>query len=79
MEKQSKSKLLNVVKMSPFKSNVASYFTTDQVETEDECTQHSTRLSSVVQSCGYKLCDVAGDGNCCFTAIAFSLLILNKP
>ena len=50
--------------MAPFMSTVASYFITDQVETEDECAQHTSRLSNVAQSCGYKLCDVAGDGNC---------------
>lgn len=55
-------------------SNVALYFTADQAETEDEYTQHRTRLCSIVQSCGYKLCDIAGDGNCCFTAIVFTLL-----
>ncbi len=35
---------------------------------------NTTRLSSVTQSCGYKLRDVAPDGNCCFAAVAFSLL-----
>ena len=74
IEKNTKSKLYNVLKMVPFMSAVASHFSTDQVDVDNESTQHKARLLTIVQSCGYKLCDVAADGNCCFSAVAFSLL-----
>ncbi len=54
-------------------SAVASSFTTDIVQLTSEYEQHNTRLINLVETCGYKLCDIEGDGNC-FSAIAFSPL-----
>ena len=62
-----------MVQMAPFMSAVASNFETDQDKHNWE--DHKRRLQSVVHSCGYKLCDVSLDGNCCFAAVAFSLLM----
>lgn len=62
-----------MVKMAPFMScNITSIFSIDQDPDKD---QHQQRLQSIVQSCGYRICSIAPDGNCCFAAVAFGLLM----
>jgi hypothetical protein len=63
-----------MVQMAPFMSAVVSNFYTDQLQEKDNWEDHKRRLQCVVNSCGYKLCDVSPDGNCCFTAFSFGLL-----
>lgn len=44
-----------------------------QLETDHEVEQHEARLNSVVQSWGFAIQPVSGDGNCLFTAVSLSL------
>ena len=62
------SPLLNP-KMLPFMSSVSCLFLT--VDSDNE--QHQQRLNNVVQSWGFQIKHIAGDGNCCFAALAFTL------
>ena len=62
--------------MMPFMSQVPSlYF---HRLTSTECTEHKThtdRLSDILEACNMRKHVIEGDGNCCFTAVAFRLVI----
>ena len=65
------SPLLNQ-KMIPFMSSVTCLFEpVDSPVSEHE--QHQNRLTDIVESWGFQLHPVPGDGNCCFYALAFSI------
>ncbi len=57
--------------MIPFMSSVSCLYDTVSVGEQEE---HEQRLSRVIQSWGFTLHNIRGDGNCCFSAIASTLL-----
>lgn len=58
--------------MIPFMSSVSCLFeTVDSGVSEYE--QHQKRLTEIVDSWGFQLHPVPGDGNCCFSALAFTI------
>ena len=57
--------------MIPFMSSVSCLFDTALVGEVDD---HQERLSTLVQSWGFTMHAILGDGNCCFSALASSLL-----
>ena len=65
------SPLLNQ-KMIPFMSSVTCLFETS-VSPVSEYEQHQKRLTDIVDSWGFQIHPVPGDGNCCFYALAFSI------
>ena len=58
-------------KMVPFMSSVNCILFTD--ETDAEFTAHQERLKNITTSWEFSIHTVTGDGNCCFTALAYSL------
>ena len=58
-------------KMVPFMSSGNCILFTD--ETDSEFTAHQERLNNITTSWGFSIHTVTGDGNCCFTALAYSL------
>lgn len=56
-------------KMLPFMSSVSCLFLT----VDSDNAQHQQCLNNVVQSWGFQIEHTAGDGNCCFAALAFTL------
>ena len=65
------SPLLNQ-KMIPFMSSVSCLFeSVDSAVSEYE--QHQKHLTDIVESWGFQLHSVPGDGNCCFSALAFTI------
>ena len=66
------SPLLNF-KMVPFMSSVSCLF--ERIGgIESENGQHQKCLIDIVESWGFELIPVPGDGDCCFSALAFSIL-----
>ena len=57
--------------MIPFMSSVSCLFDTTLVGEVDD---HEERLSTLVQSWGFTMHAIVGDGDCCFSALASSLL-----
>lgn len=75
----SKSPLFNA-KFLPFMSSVNSIFFSESpspVRKEQEL-EHKQRLNVVLTAWGLQLNPVAGDGNCCFRAVACSLIMNEK-
>ena len=65
------SPLLNQ-KMIPFMSSVTCHFEpVDSPVSEHE--QHQNCLTDIVESWGFQLHPIPGDGNCCFYALTFSI------
>ena len=61
--------------MIPFMSEVPyRYFNSLNNESHDIKVQHDKRLSNVLEGWGVMKQPREGDGNCCFNAIAFSLI-----
>ena len=61
--------------MMPFMSYVPSlymHYSTSPQEAEEQA--HHQRLSNILNACNMHMHKIAGDGNCCFSSIAFSLL-----
>ena len=65
------SPLLNQT-MLPFMSAVSCLFLPADRE-KFEQKEHQQRLRSLVESWGFEMVSTEGDGNCCFSAVAFSL------
>ena len=62
-------------RMIPFMSEVpCMYFHSLNNESDDIKAQHDKRLSNVLEGWGVTKQPMEGDGNCCFNAIAFSLI-----
>ena len=59
--------------MIPFMSSVSCLFNSLDHVAESEIEQHKRQLLNIVNSWGFDLQEIPGDGNCCFAAIAFSL------
>jgi len=65
-------------RMMPFMSEVPyMYFHSLDNESDDIKAQHDKRLSNVLKGWGVMKQPMEGDGNCCFKAIAFSLISNN--
>ena len=74
LQTYSKHSLLLNTKMIPFMSSVSCLFEpTDKTPSVVE--QHKRRLLDVVESWGFQLHPVEGDGNCFFSAIAFAICV----
>ena len=70
------SPLLNQT-MIPFMSSVSCLFESlDDAGSDNE--QHQKRLADIVNSWGFQLHPVPGGGNCCFSAIAFTIYIQRR-
>ena len=48
------------------------HYSTSPQEAEEQA--HHQRLSNILNACNMHMHKIAGDGNCCFSSIAFSLL-----
>ena len=64
------SPLLNQT-MIPFMSSVSCLF--EHVDSTSTDPESDKRLSDIVDSWGFQIHSVAGDGNCCFHALAFTI------
>ena len=75
-EKQTGSKMTHFLRLIPFMSKVGAHFNPQPIasDSEIEYSQHKSRLDSIVHSCGFSIQTIAADGNCCFGAIAYSLI-----
>ena len=61
--------------MIPFMSAVPSlYFKSSRAPTCDHAQEHARRLTNILDSCSMQQHPIEGDGNCCFSAVAFGLL-----
>ena len=61
--------------LMPFMSSVSNIILTgDHIEDSSLACEHQKRLNDIVNSCKLKLHPVSGDGNCLFSAVAFSLI-----
>lgn len=72
LQKQTHSSSILNQKMIPFMSSVSCLF--ESVEVPDDNTDHQKRLVDAINSWGFTLHPVVGDGNCCFSALAMSIL-----
>ena len=61
-------------RMLPLTSSIASLFFDQQFNESDTYEQHEQRLNNVIMAWGMHRCKMAGDGNCCFYSVAFSLI-----
>ena len=71
IQKQTKSSAM--VKQIPFMSSVLCQFQVVPVSV-DENKEHQQRLRNNIDAWGFTIHPVVGDGNCCFSALACSLL-----
>ena len=55
-------------------SSVAAIFFDPQHNASDTHTQHEGRLENILKAWGMQRHKMAGDGNCCFYAVAFSVI-----
>lgn len=55
-------------------SPVGAHFNTQRSVSEEEHIQQNKRLEAIPESCGFAICSVAADDNCCFGAVAYSLI-----
>lgn len=59
----------------PFMSSVSNIILSSHPDKgSSSASEHEQRLNDVVSSCKFKLFPISGDGNCLFSAVAFSLL-----
>ena len=61
-------------RMLPLCSSVAAIFFDPQHNTSDTHAQHEGRLENILKAWGMQRHKMAGDGNCCFYAVAFSVI-----
>ena len=75
MQKQSSQSPAFNYKFLPLMASVASLFFHGNPSCEtDEHARSERRLNDVLQAWGMKCHSIDGDGNCCFTAVAFAIL-----
>ena len=61
-------------RMLPLCSSVAAIFFDPQHNASDTHAQHEDRLENILKAWGMQRHKMAGDGNCCFSAVAFSVI-----
>lgn len=71
-----KSPLFNFY-MIPFMSPILSLFFHGQEDIEDEeADQRVLKRNKAIDSFGLKIVPISGDGNCCFSSVAFNLILI---
>lgn len=73
LQKQTRSSTALNQKMIPFMSSVSCLFESVNVS-NDDTQEHYKRLVDIINSWGFRLHPVEGDGNCCFCALAMSII-----
>ena len=77
LQNQAHSTLMLNPKIIPFMSSVSCMFNPFEISADDT-KEHHKRLIDALNLWGFKILPVDGDGNCCFSAIAYSLLLKKK-
>lgn len=71
-------------RMMPFMSSVPTlYFQSSKSTLSEHAEVHAKRLTNILESCSMCKHTIEGDGNCCFSAVAYSLIsnlhLLTEP
>ena len=74
LKNQTRSSAMLNQRMILFMSTVSCLFGTSVNVTDDDTEEHHKRLLDTIRSWGFKLLPVNGDGNCCISALACSIL-----
>ena len=78
LKNQTRSSAMLNQRMILFMPTVSCLFETSVNVTDDDTEEHHKRLLDTISSWGFKLLPVNGDGNCCFSAFACSILFQQK-
>ncbi len=76
MQQQTKSSAMLNQKMIPFMSSVSCLF--ESVNASADIEEHKKRLLDTMHSWGFQLHPIEGDGNCCFSALAASIIFQHE-
>ncbi len=74
MQKQLPGSPVFDYRMLPFCSSVVSIFFDQRPHESDTHAQHEERLGNILQAWRMQRHSMEGDGNCCFSAVAFSII-----